>query len=304
MSYSLKETNKTTILNVLVGVDESLVGLKIKNSIITSMTFQEFYGIVMQAYGVKEINRLNDSLSSHRVLPVNDSKLFVLETVTEDDFDVFAPDLIIKALKLYHSADVYSCYTINYRVAGNKICFGGIGHTLKYVHAIGLIAPQYSLTQDEKKAFPQWYKSTFPKLIDTNRSDTFRAMVRMYDTSYLIGICELEYVVLFTILEMMFEIEGENITANIAKGTSRLLGKNAKEKGKIRNQMVTLYNIRSRYIHDGKDVPHSDLFALREIVRKVLVEICNRGCHTKDKSLEELRDSLLAPPFQSQNTLL
>ena len=59
MPYSLKETNKITILNVLVGVDESLVGLNIKSSTIISMTFQEFYEIVMQVYGVKEINRLN-----------------------------------------------------------------------------------------------------------------------------------------------------------------------------------------------------------------------------------------------------
>lgn len=289
--------NKTTILNVLVGADDSLVGLKIKNSVIISMMFHEFYEIVMNVYGSKEFNRLTEDLLSHHIPPVNDSRLTVLETVTEDSYDIFAPDLILKALKLYHGADVYSCYTINYVFDGAKLRFGGIGNTLKYVHAVGFVKPQYSLTQEEKDSFSQWYESTFSKLIDTNQSDTFRAMIRMYDTSYLIGICELEYIMLFTILEMMFEINGEEITSNIAKGTSKLLGKNAKEKGKIRNQMFTLYDTRSRYIHDGNDVPHSDLFALREIVRKVLVEICNREYHTKDKSLEELRDSLLCNKF-------
>ena len=67
------------------------------------------------------------------------------------------------------------------------------------------------------------------------------------------------------------------------------------------NQIYQLYDVRSRYVHDGKDVPQEALFELREIVRRVLVEICNRGYHVKDKSLEELRDMLL-PAQSSEDT--
>ena len=89
------------------------------------------------------------------------------------------------------------------------------------------------MLDDEQKAkFPQWYVSTFSKLSSNKLNDKYQSMLVMYDMSYLIGLCEAEYVMLFTILEMLFGIENKDITKNIAKGTSKLVGKNAKEKGK------------------------------------------------------------------------
>ena len=126
-------------------------------------------------------------------------------------------------------------------------------------------------------------------------------MIHRYDISYMIGICEAEYVMLFTILETLFGTDLTKITSHIAKGTSVLIGGSSKEKRAIRNQIYQLYDVRSRYVHDGKDVPQESLFELREIVRRVLVEICNRGYHVKDKSLEELRDMLL-PAQSSEDT--
>ena len=98
---------------------------------------------------------------------------------------------------------------------------------------------------------------------------------------------------LFTILEMLFGKDRAKIQSNIAKGTSKLIEKTAKKKSELRNKMIQLYDTRSRFVHQGKNVPQEELFELREIVRKVLVEVCNRGYHSKDKSLEELRDELL-----------
>lgn len=306
MSYRIRESGETVILSVLIGADQSLIGLKVKNSKIISIKFGELDNIVHETYGIAEKNRFLNSVLDHyrtprvpgRVLNLSDCDLVVLETVCESPSDYFATDMVLRALKLYNGADIYSCYSINYRFENGRICYGGLGETVKYRHAIGFIEPHYALTEEKKTTFPEWYSTVFIKTFQTDCNESYRAMVNRYDISYMIGICEAEYVMLFTILETLFGNDLTKITSNIAKGTSKLLGVSSKDKGNIRNQMYRLYDVRSRYVHDGNNVPQESLFELREIVRRVLVEICNRGYHTKDKDWNELRDILL--PVASQ----
>lgn len=290
MAYILKGDGIRVTLSVLVGASPTLVGLKLNNSAIISMQYQELYDIVLKVYGTVEHNHFTKSLSAHHILPVNNNELIVLETIHEDPSTVFDFVSIPKALRLYHGADIYSCYDINYRSEEGEIRFGGLGDICKgFYHAKSLIAPCYKLTEQEKNEFPQWYKSTFLKINAEDCNDNYKAMIRMYDTSYLIGICESEYIMLFTVLEMLFGTEyNDEITKHIARGTSKLFGGSAKERRSIRNQMYKLYDIRSRYVHEGKKVPYKKLFELRDIVRRVLIEIFNRNYHTKDKTLKEL----------------
>ena len=301
MSYRMNESGEKVILSVLIGADTSLVGLRVNHSKIITMKFGELDSIIQEAYGIAEKNRFLNSVMDHYRLPtvpgkvsnLSDCDLVVLETTCENLSDYFATDTILKALKLYHGADIYSCYSVNYRFENGKICFGGLGETVQYRHAIGFVKPHYSLTEQEKTDFPSWYSSVFLKMIQPCCSDGYRAMVHRYDISYMIGICEAEYVMLFTNLEALFGTDLAKITSHIAKGTSALLGGSSKEKSYIRNRIYKLYDVRSRYVHDGKNVPQKFLFELREIVRRVLVEICSRGYHTKDKSLDELKNMLL-----------
>ena len=301
MPYRLRESGDRVILSVLIGADQSMIGLSVKHSKIISMKFGELGSIIQEAYGIAEKNRFLNSVMDHyrpsttpgEVLNLSDCGLVVLETICENPGDLFAPETILKAMKLYHGADIYSCYSVNYRFEDGKIRFGGLGETVQYRHAIGFVKPHYSLTEQEKTDFPAWYSSVFLKMIQHYCSDGYRAMVHRYDISYRIGICEAEYVMLFTNLEALFGTDLAKITSHIAKGTSALLGGSSKEKSYIRNRIYKLYDVRSRYVHDGKNVPQKFLFELREIVRRVLVEICSRGYHTKDKSLDELRNVLL-----------
>lgn len=292
MAYTLHNDGKKVILSVLVGADPVLVGLKVDQSTIISMKYQDLYEIVLSTYGVTEKEHFIKSLSYHHILP--DSDIVVLETICDNPADYFASELIPKALKLYHGADIYSCYSVNYLVENNKVRFGGLGDICKgYYHARGLISPNYKLKEQELTEFPKWYKSTFKKINSDDCNEKYKAMLRMYDTSYLIGICESEFVVLFTVLEMLFgKKHSDKITIRIARGTSKLIGTSAKERSSIRKRMYKLYDIRSRYVHEGKGIPHENLFELREFVRKVLIEIFIRNYHTKDKSLSNLRDTL------------
>lgn len=301
MPYRIRESGERVILSVLIGADQSLIGLRVDHSKIISVKFGEIDSLIQEAYSVAEKNRFINSVMDHyrppitpgETLNLSDCDLIVLETVCESASDYFATNMILKALKLYHGADIYSCYSINYHFEDGKIRHGGLGETIQYCHAVGFVKPHYSLTEQEKADFPSWYSSVFLKMIQPYCSDGYRAMVHRYDISYMIGICEAEYVMLFTNLEALFGTDLAKITSHIAKGTSLLLGGSSKEKSYLRNRIYKLYDVRSRYVHDGKNVPQESLFELREIVRRVLVEICNRGYHTKDKSLDELRNVLL-----------
>ena len=301
MPYRLTESGDRVILSVLIGADQSLIGLRVNHSKIISLKFGELDNIIQKVYGVVEKNRFLQSVMDHyrpptvpgETVDLSDCDLIVLETVCESPSDYFATDMILRALKLYHGADIYSCYSVNYRVDNGKIRYGGLGNTVQYRHAIGMVKPHYVLSEQQKNDFPEWYASVFLKIIQPSCNDSYCAMVRRYDISYMIGICEAEYVMLFTTLETLFGTDLTKITSYIAKGTSVLIGHSAKEKSTLRNRIYQLYDIRSRYVHDGKAISEEALFELREIVRRVLVEICHRGYHTKDKSLDELRDVLL-----------
>ena len=305
--YTFKDTGNCVILSVLSGADQSLVGLKINNSTFISMKYGDLRKIALRIHGLAENNNFHHSVLDHfqpsipqgETTNVDDCDLMVLETICMDSWDSFDLDFILKALKLYHAADIYSCYTINYRLVEGKIGFGGLGYTKKYVHAIGLIKPSYSLTEEEKVAFPEWYASVFPKLIQQNRNDSFSAMIRMYDTSYLIGICESEYIMLFSILEMLIGTGNSEITYQISRGTALLLSNSAAEMHTIYKRMKKLYTARSQYVHSGKSISHDCLFELREYVRKVLIKVADLGYHTQDKKFDELREKILLGGYHS-----
>lgn len=309
MPYRLVESGERVILSVLIGADPSMIGLRVNHSKIISMKFGELDDIIQRTYGLREKNYFTKSVTDYYCVStvaietcfLSDFDLIVLETTCENIDDYFATHTILRALKLYNGADIFSCYSTNYRFQNGKICFGGLGSSTEYRHAIGVITPQYALTEEQKRDFQAWYSSVFLKMIQPNCSSGYQAMLGRYDLSYMIGISEAEYVMLFTTLETLFGTDLTKITSHIAKGTSALIGSSSKEKRAIRNKMYQLYDVRSRYVHDGMKVPKEALFELREIVRRVLVEICNRGYHTKDKNLNELRDMLL-PAQSSEDT--
>ena len=54
--YKIKTNGERVILSVLVGADQSLIGLKIKNSTVISMKLGELRAIVCSIYGEVENN--------------------------------------------------------------------------------------------------------------------------------------------------------------------------------------------------------------------------------------------------------
>lgn len=299
MAYIINQNGDRVVLHVLVGADKSLIGLKVHHCSIISMTVKEFHTLVIQTRGIQENNHFIVSLFAHHISVNDDDELVVLEAVEKDDDRNFFEDQLLKMLKLYNAGDIYSCYFISYRYKEGKIVNGGRGTVLMYTHAIGFVPAKYSLTAEQSDHFPEWFDQYFPKLFASERNDVYKAMLQTYDNSYLLGIGESEYIMLFSILEMLFGTGNTEITYQISRGTALLLSNSSDEMETVYKQMKKLYTARSKYVHNGVKIPTESLYQLREIVRQVLVILVDLNYHTNVKSFDELRTKILLGGYHS-----
>ena len=299
MAYQLKTDGSRVMLYVLAGADKSLAGLSIRNSTIITMTFNELYSIITQTLGIQERNHFIISLFEHYIHQRDDEEIVVLESIEQGDKREWFELDFIEMLKLYHSGDIYCCYYTSYKYKAGRIISGGKIINVTYAHAIGTIPCPYSLTDSEKTGFPQWFAYFYPQTRTKICNDSFKSMLKMYDRSYLIGITESEYIMLFSILEMIFGSGHSEITYQISRGTALLLSQSSDEMNTIYKQMKKLYTVRSKYVHNGTKVPLERLYELREMVRKVLIRLVVIGYHAKDKSFDELRDEILLAGYHN-----
>ena len=263
------------------------------------MTTKEFHRLVIQTRGIQENNHFFTSLFEHRVGINDEDFLVVLEAVEKEEGNKFFEETLLRVLKLYNAGDIYSCYFTSYRYSDGKIVGGGRGRCVQYSHAIGFVPVKYSLTAEQVNSFPAWFDHYFPKLFASSRNDVYKAMLRTYDTSYLLGIGESEYIMLFSILEMIFGTGNTEITYQISRGTALLLSDTSDEMESIYKQMKKLYTARSKYVHNGTHIPIDCLYQLREIVRKILVKLVDLDYHTQEKSVDELRTKILLGGYHS-----
>ncbi len=299
MEYVINENGDRVILYVLAGADESIIGLKVHNCSIISMTVEDFYGLVIQTLGIQERNNFYNALISHRISIISENKLIILEIVEKEDRPRIFGESLLKMLKLYNSGDIYYCYFNSYRCKDGRISYGGVGKVIQYTHAIGGIPSKYSITESQLLGFPEWFDRYIHEIKPSELNDVYKAMLRAYDTSYLIGIGESEFIMLFSILEMIFGSGKTEITYQISRGTALLLSSNSDEMNTIYKRMKKLYNVRSSYVHDGKPVPIERLLELREIVRRVLIMLIDLNYHKKEKSFDDFRTSILLGGYHS-----
>lgn len=298
MSYQLKTESKQVVLHVLVGADQSLIGLKIHNCSIVTMSFVEFYNLIVGIYGEAERNRLVFALAERQLIS-NDSELIILEITKDEEDSGFDEYDFLPMLKLYKAEDIYSCYHATYCVKEGIIASGGNVHNIKYEHAIDFLPTRYRLEDWEMAYLPQWYDRYFIALHTVERNAQFRNMLRAYDTSYLVGIPEMEYIMLFSVLEMIFGSGHSEITYQISRGTALLLSSKSDDMEKLYKRMKKLYGERSQYVHSGKKIKIECLYELRDIVRRVLVVLIDLEYHKKGASFTDLQRDIMLGGFQT-----
>ncbi len=288
--YNIKKNARHVTMNVLATNNDSLVGLKIGNSEFISMDIQEFQNIIIQFRGIEEINVFYYSIIKHFFgkrnfsLKNNDQsfyrvKLVILETVFPDEKLSDEAENIIDLLKLYKSDDIFSCYWISYQNINGLTNGGGLGHTnvydFKYNHSINFVLPEYSLSVEEKNNFQKWYKDHID-ILSNSCNLNFKQWLRIYFDSFLNRDCNQSYIMLFVILEMIFGDEHKGISNRLSRKTSLFLSSSTED---MINTIGNLYKIRSKYIHNGKEIQYKDLITLREIIRKVIILMYEKGYH-------------------------
>lgn len=298
MAYQIKTEFSRVVLHVLVGGDKSLIGLKIHNCSVVSMKFEDFYNLVIGIYGGGECNHLIYALAERQLIG-NDSELLILEiTQNEERFGIDEYEFL-RMLKLYKAEDIYSCYHATYCVKDGKVVSGGNFHNVKYEHAIDFLPARYILEDWEIQYLPQWYDRYFVALHTGERNLQYRNMLRAYDTSFLVGIPEMEYIMLFSILEMIFGSGHSEITYQISRGTALLLSSNSDDMENLYKRMKKLYGERSQYVHSGTKIKIECLYELRDIVRRVLIVLIDLEYHKQGASFKDLQREIMLGGFQT-----
>lgn len=305
MVYQIRNDCHLVALYVLGGADNSLVGLKVHNCTIVEMSFVELLNLVIKNHGREAVFHFTASLSEHQLIK-NNSNLVVLEIVEETNENGKTIDFYEKyfllMMRLFKAEDIYTCYFTTYSSEKGNITSQGFVHKLEYKHAITFQPPRYNMTDLEKIYFPQWFDKYVSAWFLTKRNRQLENMLESYDKSYLIGIPELEFIMLFSVLEMTFGSGHMEITYQISRGTALLLSSSSKEMEEIYKKMKKLYGVRSKYVHNGDKVPFESLYELREIVRKILIRLIDLGYHAEDKNFEALKTQILLggyPTFEN-----
>jgi hypothetical protein len=112
--------------------------------------------------------------------------------------------------------------------------------------------------------------SAIKQLEESNSN--FSKSLDFYDQSFSANNISLKLICLFSALEALFNIDGENITENIATYTSKIMFDNGK-KEETYKQIKKLYNKRSNYVHGSKNNDISELLyeELKEYLRSTLL---------------------------------
>lgn len=108
--------------------------------------------------------------------------------------------------------------------------------------------------------------------LEKNNSRYKRAML-FYNNSFLTNDIGVRFVLLFSSIESLFNINGQDVADIISKNTSRIMFVSPKKTKQYYFKIKNLYDIRSKYIHGNEPriITEKIEFDLREIVREVLL---------------------------------
>lgn len=296
MEYVINQSGNRVVLDLLANATKSLVGLEVNNCRIISIPYSELYAMVLSVYGAKGEWVFIRETSKYHTMPLSDAEddsVIVLESVeVEGSGDTVASDYtILEALKLYQSSDIFSCYSLSYRVKDGKIQHGGRGETFLWQHGIHWPEKPYETTDDARSNFNAWLNEHKDLFRSGHYNEKFRQMKRLYLSSYLTDDANLSFVMLSVVLEMLFG-GNSGLSYRISRGVGMFLSTDREKARSLFARMRRLYDMRSKYVHEGKRVKDEQLFELREIVRRVIVLMFERGMHKPDFDFKSFSDEL------------
>lgn len=293
MEYAVNQSGKRIIINVLANATKSLIGLQIGDSRIISVSYTDLFDLVLSIYGLQAKWGFEETMAKYHVMPLSDAEddsAIVMETIENSENSMPIAHDLPDMLKLYQSADIFSCYSLTYRFENGRIHSAGMIKNLLYEHAIHWPWKPYEITDEGRAAFSTWFDK-HQSIMHSEQNQKFQQIKRLYLESYLTGDANLSFIMLSVVLEMIFGGTVE-LTYRISRGTSLFLSTSKTEMKTIFKQAKDLYNIRSKYVHEGRSVEWDKLFDLRELVRRVIILTFERNMHKPDFDFKKFSEDL------------
>lgn len=125
-----------------------------------------------------------------------------------------------------------------------------------------------------------------------NKDDRFKRALNFYDNSFNVYDKAIRFTLLISALESLFNINGENISKEIAKYSSKIMFFTHKKTHSRNYKIKTYYDIRSRYIHGNKDceISQTDLENLIDYVREILIVYWSISLNYSVTNAEEIKN--------------
>lgn len=292
MEYIFK--NRPYVMLIAVaGADNSLVGLKVDGFEFILMRYSELKEIVIETRGIYGLGRFEHSLLWNGISIIDDDEVLVLEYVCQNTSPQQVYTSFFDMLRLFKAEAIFGCDFTSYKYQDGYVRSGGWGMTNVFNFSHSFIGKEYSLTSEEKDKFTMWYLKTMPTINNCITNNVFGNMLLSYQRSYMIGLPSLSFIMLFSILEMVFGSGHTEITYQISRGTALLLTHSKDEMNDMFKEMKRLYAIRSRYVHQGDNIDTNSVLKLRNIVRLVLLRLIDLGYNNKERLFSELQSEIL-----------
>lgn len=131
----------------------------------------------------------------------------------------------------------------------------------------------------------------FNSMKNTN-NNYFNRALEFYNDSFDSEKITNRYILIFSSLEAIFNLDTEDVTEKISRYSAKLLAEDDKnEYNKIYKDIKTLYNKRCKYIHGSKtnNIKEDDEKLLRKYVRKIIIAYWHIILITKKTSKEILK---------------
>lgn len=117
------------------------------------------------------------------------------------------------------------------------------------------------------------FKMSYNAMKSTN-NNYFNRAIEFYNDSFDSEKITNRYILIFSALEAIFNLDTEDVTEKISRYSAKLLAENDEiEYTKIYKDIKTLYNKRCKYIHGSKmnNIKDEDEKLLRKYVRKIII---------------------------------
>ena len=106
-----------------------------------------------------------------------------------------------------------------------------------------------------------------------NKNVRYKRALNFYLKSFESQVIGIRFTLLFSSLESLFNITGDEITKEVSNYASNILFLNSKQRCSSKWKLSTYYGIHSRYIHgnDGYELTSKQENELRDYVREILI---------------------------------